>query len=372
MKGSQKLFRWMLTSLVILIVLVVLFMAVNARQNGCLVGKANENYRFGVTAPLNIDWLDLASLHAGGILNWSAKNNPALPAGMDYLRIVNVDDKTYKTLPASLPGMVKKYPESVWLIGNEPDRYFYQDSITAESYGERYFQLASIIRSQDPSARIGFGTVIQPTPIRIRYLERALDRLAQLAGGTEKAMALIDIWSIHNFILNEDPNEWGAGVPVGFENDYSDAVRIPISDYNDTHSISIFTQRVIAFRQWMAKIGQRDKPLWITEYGSIFPPIDPPDSDYYNVSDQDTAAFLVSTFDFLMTATDSNTGLVSDGNRLVQRWFWYSLNDHRYSYGGSFFDPDNGNAITPVGEAFINYTAKLPVCYLPLPAFLKE
>ncbi len=347
-------------------------MAVNATQTGCLVGNATESYRFGVTAAANIDWLDLSSLHAGGILNWSAKNDPALPAGMDYVRILNVSDAAYKNLPNSLPKLVTTYPGSVWLVGNEPDRYFYQDSITAESYGERYFSLASIIRSQDATARIGFGTVIQPTPIRIRYLERALDQLAQLAGGTEQAAALIDIWSIHNFILNEDPNEWGAGIPVGFENDYSDAVRIPISDYNDTHSISIFTQRVIAFRQWMAKIGQRDKPLWITEYGSLFPPVDPPGSDYYNVSDQDTAAYMISTFDFLMTASDTNTGYASDKNHLVQRWFWFSLNEHRYIFGGSFFDQDNGNAITPVGEAFMNYTAKLPVCYLPIPAFFKK
>jgi hypothetical protein len=371
MKNHRKISHWMFVGIFILIAIGIFSMAANATQNGCLVGSSKASYRFGVTAPYSVDWLDLASLHAGGFLNWNADKSPVLPGGMDYLRILRVDDQTYPETLSSLPGWVASNPGSVWLVGNEPDRFFYQDSITAEKYAERYFELTSIIRSQDATAKIGFGTVIQPTPIRIRYLSRALDHLAQLAGGTDQAAALIDIWSIHNFILNEDPNEWGAGIPVGFENDYSDAIRIPIEKYHDTHSISIFSQRIIAFRQWMSQIGQKNKPLWITEYGSLFPPLDPPGGDLYNVSDQDTAAYMVATFDFLLKTSDPNTGLASDGDHLVQRWFWYSLNEHRYTFGGSFFDPDNGNAITPVGEAFIRYTSQLPVCYVPIPIFLK-
>ena len=109
-------------------------------------------------------------------------------------------------------------------------------------------------------------------------------------------------------------------------------------------------------RTWMVSIGERDKPLWITEYGSLMPPIDPPGGpDYYNVSDQDTADFMLATFNFMLSATDDQTGLPGDGNRLVQRWFWYSLNDHRYNFGGSLFDPDNGNTLTLVGQAFKDY-----------------
>ena len=322
----------------------------------------------GLQALYGLTGYDLASLNAGGYLDWAAGQRPALPEGMDYLRVLRVGDAAYSNTLAKLPGLLDLYQGSVWLIGNEPDRFYYQDSITAETYAERYYELAMIIRSKDATAQIGFGTVVQPTPIRIRYLARALDRLAQLAGGNDQAAAFIDIWSIHAFILNEDPNEWGAGIPVGFENDYGDAIKIPISKYHDTHSNSIFSQRIIAFRQWMAQIGQRNKPLWITEYGSLFPPIDPVGIDYYNVSDQETAAYMVSTFDFMMNATDINTGLPTDGNRLVQRWFWYSLNDHRDTFGGSLFDPDNGKALTPVGEAFINYISKLQVCFVYLPS----
>jgi hypothetical protein len=85
---------------------------------------------------------------------------------------------------------------------------------------------------------------------------------------------LIDFWSIQSFILNEQENGWGTGIPPGFENDHADAVII--TNFADTYSIDIFRERLIAFRGWMAGISERGKPLWITEYGSLFPPIDPP------------------------------------------------------------------------------------------------
>jgi hypothetical protein len=57
----------------------------------------------------------------------------------------------------------------------------------------------------------------------------------------------------------------------------------------------------------------------------------------------------------LLNTTDPAIGLPSDGNRLVQRWFWYSLNEHRYNFGGTLYDPDNSKARTAVGTAWINY-----------------
>jgi hypothetical protein len=240
-------------------------------------------------------------------------------------------------------------------VGNEPDTtYENQDALLPEVYADRYYELATIIRSLDPAAQIAFGSIVQPTPIRLRYLDRAWAELVAQAGSTASASAMIDFWSIHAFILNEQEGSWGTGIPPGFENDHADAVII--TDLTDTYSIDIFQPRVIAFRSWMASIGERSKPLWITEYGSLMPPIDPPGGpDYYNVSDQDTADYMLATFNFMLSATDDQTGLPNDENKLVQRWFWYSLNDHRYNFGGSLFDPDNGNTLTLVGQAFQDY-----------------
>jgi hypothetical protein len=313
--------------------------------------------RFGVNAPLSPTGFDIASLKVASLLDWGANNNPSLPAGVEYIRVLRLRDDLYPATLASLPAWVQANPGSVWIVGNEPDTtYEDQDALLPEVYADRFFELAKIIRRLDRTAQITFGTVVQPTPIRIRYLQRAWDRLAQDAGSLTAASALVDIWTPHSFILNEQLGGWGTGIPPGFEDDHDDA--IIITDFADTYSNEIFQQRIFNFRAWMKTIGERNKPLWITEYGSLFPPIDPPGSDYYNVSDEDTSTFMWGTFNFLLLSSDNQTGMPADNNQLVQRWFWYSLNDHRYHFGGSLYNPDYpeyGELITFVGENFLAY-----------------
>jgi hypothetical protein len=311
--------------------------------------------RFGITSPLGSDGYDIASIGVGSYLDWGADSNPSLPEGVAYIRVLRLRDDIFPQTLANLPSWVQANPGSVWVVGNEPDTtYENQDALLPEVYADRFYEIASLIRSLDPTAQIAFGSIVQPTPIRLRYLERAWNQVVADSGSPDAASSLIDLWSIHAFILNEQAGQWGTGIPPGFENDHGDAVII--TNLTDTYSIDIFQSRIRAFRSWMANIGERGKPLWISEYGSLLPPIDPPGGpDYYNVSDQDTANYMLATFNFMLSATDDQTGFPMDGNRLVQRWFWYSLNDHRYDFGGSIFDPDNGKMLTVVGQAFQAY-----------------
>ncbi len=316
--------------------------------------------RFGINVPLPITGYDLVPLGIGSVLDWGAVDNPSLPPGMEYIGVLRLRDDLFQATLANLPTWVQDNPGRVWIVGNEPDTtYENQDALLPEVYADRYYALATIIRQMDRTAQIGFGTVVQPTPIRMRYLQRAWNRLIMDAGNTLAASSLVDIWTPHSFILNEEEGSWGTGIPPGFENDHGDAVII--TDFNDTFSINIFMQRIIDFRAFMASLDERNKPLWITEYGSLFPPIDPPGGpDYYNVSDESTSLYMLSTFNFLLTASEHQTGLPADNNQLVQRWYWYSLNDHRYHFGGSVYNPDYpefGPLITPVGESLITHQA---------------
>jgi hypothetical protein len=316
--------------------------------------------RFGITAPLGISGYDLGAIHAVTFLDWSAENN-RVPDGVEYIHVIKLHDDVYAKMIDNLPGIVARNLGAVWIIGNEPDRFFYQDSITPEVYAERYYEVGVLIKGIDPTARLGFGTVVQPTPIRIRYLERSLARLKLLAGSSQAAFAMIDIWSIHAFILNEEESGWGAGIPVGFDcakGDCTDAIKI--KNFADTYSVEILQKRIVQFRIWMSAIGEKNKPLWITEYGSLFPPIDPPGGpNYINVSDADTAKFMLASFDYMLSVADANIGCPCDDHKLVQRWYWYSLNDHRYNFGGSMFDPDNEKKITEVGLAYQKYIEKI-------------
>lgn len=348
--NRAKLFLWLAAG-------IILANPMTVKQDSQPVQAAATEAacRFGITSRQGSEGYDIARIGVGSYLDWGAGSSPKLPLGIEYIRVLRVRDDLYAGTLVNLPGWVEANPGSVWVVGNEPDTtYEDQDALLAEDYADRYYELATILRDLDPTATIAFGSIVQPTPIRLRYLDRAWARLVSNAGSPAAASNLIDIWSIHSFILNEQEYSWGTGIPPGFENDHDDAVII--TNLTDTYSIDIYQQRVIAFRNWMASNGERDKPLWITEYGSLMPPIDPPGGpDYYNVSDQDTANFMLATFDFMLSATNDQTGLAVDGNRLVQRWFWYSLNDHRYNFGGSIFDPDNGNLPTLVGDAFIGY-----------------
>ncbi len=335
--------------------------------------------RFGIATPFDFTADQLQYFNISAVLDWRLDNSIELPEGIEYIHVVRVSDALFQNQFDNLDVLITQNPGETWIIGNEPDRYYWQDSISPEKYAERYFLTAMKIRSFDPTAKLGFGTVVQPTPIRMRYLDRTLDALDLLTGGRETSLALIDIWSIHAFILNEHPFQWGAGIPVGFfpyeagdefEEDWDDAIQI--TDYDDTYSIQIFMERITNFRYWLDQKGEQEKPLWISEYGSLFPPIDPPDGpNYVNVSDEDTSAFMLDSFDFLLSASDEPTGMPADDFHLVQRWFWYSLNDHRYSFGGSLLDPDQDYSVTLVGENFKDYTRQFVHYFLYLPLVMR-
>lgn len=325
--------------------------------------------RFGITAiPGQAGYeTNLSALKVGGFIDWSATPGRSLPGDVDYIRVITVGGDAFDdaSRAAAAGALAAANPGGYWQVGNEPDTSYYgqagvyQDNLPAETYAHRYFVIAQAIRAADPQAKIGFGSIVQPTPIRLRYLDRAWMALIREADSYTLVDDLVDYFSIHSFILNEIPGQWGTGIPKGFEDDYADAVHI--KNFADTYSIGLFQQRVTAMRRWMRDRGLNDKPLWITEYGSLFPPIDPPGGpDYINVSDANTANFMTQTFDYLRTATSATLGMPSDDNRLVQRWFWYSLNDHRYYFGGTLYDPDKAGALTPVGSRFISYTAALP------------
>ncbi len=342
--------------------------------------------RFGIAAPFGINGYDISSIHLLTFLDWN-KENSNVPEGVEYIHVIKVSDEIFADgeLLNIITPIILNNMGDVWIIGNEPDRKSTQDDLTPEKYAERFFEVSTIIKNADPGAKVGFGSIVQPTPIRIRYLERSLNKLAELAGSMENALAMIDIWTIHSFILNEDhqPGSWGADVPPGFDcniGDCNDAFIID-DNFSQTYSIEIFKERIISFRNWMNSIGEREKPLWITEFGSLFPlwedhclhsnennPAYCPSPPSGWPESEDNIGFLINSFNFLLNSSDDEIGMPADSYRLVQRWYWFSLNDNLYSFGGSLFDPDNNKAITDLGLAYKTYLDILlgPKIYLPM------
>lgn len=321
---------------------------------------ADNLCHFGIAAPAGISGYDLSLLGVGSYLDWGSARNPSVPAEIAYFHVLRVSDAQYESVKSILPVRLTQFPGAVWIIGNEPDSEVpYQDHISAESYGDRYYELASIIRTNDPSARIAFGTIIQPTEIRMAYLQKALDRLVVKAGNKTTALGLIDIYSTHAFILNEEQMyeydnqgniirslSWGAGWPIGYTPNANWGTPETIT-VEQTYSIDLYKSRILRFRQWMKDNGDQNKPLWVTEYGSLMP-------TWLNVSENTTATFMEQTFDYTLRYTDPNLGYAPDKNRLVQHLVWYSLNEDLLLFGGSLFNPANKQR-TLVGDRFVSY-----------------
>lgn len=231
------------------------------------------------------------------------------------------------------------HPGLVWLIGNEPD-VVWQDNSTPDEYAAVYQAAYVALKAADPSSRIAIAGVSQPTPLRLQYLDRVLAAYQDQFG---EAMP-IDVWNVHNFILNEQRGSWGIDIPPGF--DVDSGLLHTIDQHDD---LKIFRQQIIAFRQWMAAHGYRDTELIVSEYGILMPPD-------YGFDTARVSDFMIRTFDYFSNAADNSIGNPGDGNRLVQRWCWFSLSASDY-IAGNLVDFDSGQ-ITLLGQDFITYLQK--------------
>lgn len=300
---------------------------------------------------------DISSLNPGWYLSWSSLSNPPRPGGIEFAQMIHVRDSGYSPTGTLLASQIAANPGALWLIGNEPD-CVYQDNVLPQKYAQLYHDAYAFIKSNDPTAQVAVGGIVQPTPLRMQYLDIVLNTYVISYGQSLPA----DAWAIHSFILREANCSvyrdcWGAGIPPGIT--ATVGISTPL-DLDNTDNLSIFQQRVVQFRQWMRNRGYRHIPLLITEYGTLLPYYDP-DSLYYDSQgrpfDEERAkVFMYGTFDFMLTAKDTTTGYPSDENRLVQRWIWYSLDDA--FYGGALFDYSTLQ-MQKLGAYFGDYTGSL-------------
>ncbi|MCC6453678.1 MAG: hypothetical protein IT328_01920 [Caldilineaceae bacterium] len=309
-------------------------------------------------------------LRLGWYIDYTSQANDV--PGTSYfpvIRLRQITDNSYEysiaaqrasATEAQLRAAVAARLGHYWLIGNEPDRLLFQDDIDPHVYATAYHDLYQIIKDEDPTAKVVAGTIVQPTPLRLQYLDLVLSSYYQ----TYKQAMPVDGWAFHNFILNEvscshfaqffagNPEGlravcWGADIPPGV--DAVEGLRVDVQDNDD---IELFKEQVIRFRQWMADRGYRNTPAFLSEFGILMP------QGWYepDFTPERVNTFMNESFDFLMTATDPNTGYPADDNRLVQRFAWYSVDD-KSLHNGYLFDRDLPHEIslTNMGSNFINY-----------------
>ncbi|MBP7688545.1 MAG: hypothetical protein KA765_11575 [Thermoflexales bacterium] len=295
--------------------------------------------RFGIGVSLPAPFIArLADLGAGWFLDWNSLASSGRPAGPEYIRMVRVPRGQPRPDLATLADIAQRSPGSLWLIGNEPD-VIWQDNATPEQYVQVYHDVYATLKQADPTSRIAIAGVTQPSPLRLQYLDRILALYWERFGQDMP----IDVWNVHNFILPERRGDWGAEIPPGLTANSGLIVEI-----DDHDNLERFKEQIVDFRRWMAERGFRDKELIVSEYGVLM--YEDLGFDYARVR-----TFMLGTFDYFLSATDGAIGLPSDGNRLVQRWCWYSLSDGTYPTG-NLIDRVTGQ-LTALGRDFADYIA---------------
>ena len=313
--------------------------------------------RLGVGGTSAIAAYPIRALRLGWYLDWTTTPNPARPDDIAYhpmIRLAQVGLDAYTSEPPldDLPQIVAGRRGALWFIGNEPDRVAWQDSIEPGLYARAYHDLYFAIKQADPTAQVAIGAVVQPTPLRLQYLDKVLHEYERLYGRPapdEPAMP-VDVWNIHAFILQErscvayPADCWGAEIPPGV-----DATEGMLYTIDDHDSLVIFKGFIETFRQWMADRGYRDRPLILTEFGILMP-------EDYGFGPARVNAFMSGAFEFLNSATGPN-GYAPDNNRLVQSWAWYSLDDDLAN--GRLFDASTRQR-TVFGDNFAALAARIP------------
>jgi hypothetical protein len=288
--------------------------------------------RFGVGKD-NIEtsyMFPLLDLRVGWYWDWWTSTKPERPGGVGYLhtvRLAQTGPTTYEAAPslADLTSIVAANPGAVWMIGNEPDCRS-QDDLEPGVYARAYHDLYVYIKGLDDTAQVSAAAIVQPTPIRLLYLDTVLSEYRALYGGQMP----VDVWNIHMHVTRErdcayHPEDcWGSGVPSGIG-----VTEGMLYEIDDNADVEIFKGLVRTFREWMSDNGYRERPLYITEFGVVMWP------DY--VSPERVVEFMSGSIDYLLTESDPTIGYPADNNRLVQRFAWYSLADSNFN--GWLFDP---------------------------------
>ncbi len=178
-----------------------------------------------------------------------------------------------------------------WQFGNEPNDPN-QDNLSPAEFAQRYREFYFALKRVDPSARILVGGIADAD---WKWADAFRENYRTAFGRYPDG----DGWSVHNYLLDR---------------------------CEDATNVEKFKSRIVDFRDWMARVGESDHPLLLTEYGVLYgngccncPQI---------VSDQ-VIGFMQATTRWLIQS------------RLVQGWVWFAVRS-----GGRF----NGDLFTDRGS----------------------
>lgn len=304
---------------------------------GGFIVPPHERHRLGISIPYGAPGAYdlLGPLGVGWVMDWSARGSVNLPPGVQYAQTVRMRGGVLRPNAETLTGIAAARPGSLWLISNEAD-VRWQDNVEPQVYARLYHEAYHAIKAGDPGAVVAAGGIAQPTPLRMRYLDIALQTYQAEFGAPLPAQA----WHIHNYMLREERDSWGVDIPPGIPDNTGKLYSI-----EDSGNLDLFRAQIYDFRRWMVSRGYGGQPLIVSEFGVPMP-------EDYGFPPERMAEFLRETWRFFLTATDGALGDPNDGGRLVQRWCWFSMAYPYYPTGNLL---DENNQWTPLARTWLSY-----------------
>ncbi len=348
------------------------------------------NCRYGIAAWTQLHVKPLSEFHAGWYLTFNTRS-PRAHWNVEYVPVVRIkqdrDANGYRLPTVSvappltddgLGALVDSRPGALWFVGNEPDRVYWQDDTMPDAYARIYHDIYHFIKQRDPTAQVGIAGLVQVTPGRMQYLDIIWETYLNTYGTTMP----VDVWNMHLYILPEmkvDGSGSRAAVALGtdpglaiLENDTGTPDKCPRDDvycYAEHDDMNIFAQQVLWMRTWMKEHSQQYKPLVLSEFSTLYPyeidnPNDPSqcflkDENGECFTPERVSQFMEATFQYLETATDPELGYPLDGNRLIQQWLWFAMDEGVPGSSNRLIDAQT-QRMTTVGERFSEAVAAIP------------
>ena len=228
--------------------------------------------------------------------------------GMEFVPLVKMLDGRLYYGPDTLTPLAAGNPGRTWIIGNEPD-VTWQDNTRAEAYARAYHDAYVAIKAGDPTAQMAVAGLSQVTPLRLAYLDRVWAAYQDFYGEPMP----VDVWTMHAYVLREEADAWGVAIPPGFEA-VEHGILWDVADHDD---LRLVENQIRLMRSWMARHGQQAKPLWITEYGVLM-------SAELGFPVERVQRFMIGSFELFRALRHPDLGDPADDGRLVQRWNWFS------------------------------------------------
>ncbi len=342
----------------------------------------------------NIDYFSAPalSLGTGWYSDWSTGSASAggYRQGHDFMGVVgNVD--WYNGFPGpsymqvacdELKNKVMSSPQYFpdgmgWSVGNEIGWDFNRNAtpiargMTPTEYADFFIGWRDCIKSIGQTVgknfRVGTGSVIQPNMKFPRYADHPdleLGSAGCMPYNINSPNTLFGLnttttlygrlaWpglSYFTTYINDIKTRYGESQLPDFvvAHAYTFCDRSGVFQYPNEYNVTLLADSMIMTRTAMKYLGLQDRDLYIKEMSPFG-------------LQRDHRPFMESAMNYMVTAKDSNIGLSSDANRLVQKWAWYVFSAWKNDLGGpanpflhaevALVDRTN-QQLTPLGEKY--------------------